>query len=81
MMKPDFADNFLMPRVSITGQDLPNPRFISLRIHTGRMVRSKDVSNMFSQWGQFLGMFFVFKFINYHVYFNFVLIFSNTFYF
>lgn len=54
MMNPDFADNFLMPRNSITGQELPNPRFISMRIHTGRMVRSKDVSNMFAQFGQFM---------------------------
>lgn len=54
MMPPDFQDGFLMPRGSITGQELPNPRFISLRIHTGKMVKSKDVSNMFSQFGQFL---------------------------
>ena len=50
MMNPDFADNFLMPRTSITGQELPNPRGISLRIHTGKMIKSKDVSNMLTQW-------------------------------
>ena len=59
MMNADFADNFLMPRASNNGQELPNPRGISLRIHTGKMIKSRDVSNMFSQWGQFLGNYYL----------------------
>ncbi|KHN82375.1 Peroxidasin [Toxocara canis] len=54
MLKPNYADGLLLPRLSVSGSVLPNPRTISLTMFTEPNEAHRSVTALFAYWMQFV---------------------------
>ncbi|VDM43929.1 unnamed protein product [Toxocara canis] len=54
MLKPNYADGLLLPRLSLSGSVLPNPRTISLTMFTEPNEAHRSVTALFAYWMQFV---------------------------
>uniref|UniRef100_A0A2L2Y7L8 Peroxidase n=1 Tax=Parasteatoda tepidariorum TaxID=114398 RepID=A0A2L2Y7L8_PARTP len=50
----DYADRISKPRVSCTGNPLPNPRLVSNVFHQQKHSKKDDLTTAFMEWGQML---------------------------
>lgn len=53
LLEADYGDGVAMPRISVTGKALPNPRVLSTVLHAHRDRRAV-FTQMLMNWGQFL---------------------------
>lgn len=54
MLPAEYADKISAPKVSITGRSLPNPRLISLALHSEPSEASPLLTQIFMIYGQFI---------------------------